>query len=444
MQTTASDNSAITTVTITVRSVNDAPEADADAYETDEDTELTVDAPGVLAGDTDSDGDDLTAELVSGTANGDLDLDPDGSFTYTPDADFSGTDTFTYRACDDADPPKCSDPTTVTITVNAVNDRPVARDDSAATDEDTATSIDVLLNDTDAEPGQLSITDLSDPAHGTATVEAGRVRYTPDADYSGPDSFTYRASDGDDSSAPATVTINVRAVNDAPDADADAATTDEDTPTSVNVLQNDTDVDSGALTITNVSDPANGSAEVVNGQVRYSPEPDFNGTDSFTYRACDDANPPECSDPTTVTITVNAVNDRPEADDDAYATDEDTELTVDAPGVLAGDTDADDDDLHGQPGLQDPPTATSTSTRRLLRVHARLELLGRGQLRLSRRRRRRQLRTCDRDDHRPSRQRRARGGRRLRHDRRGHLRLGRRPRKRHRRGLGPAHDLERL
>src|SRR5207302_838768 len=120
-------DSADAVVTITVNSVNDAPLAASDTYATDEDTALTVAAAGVLANDTDLEGDPLTAALVSGPSHGTLTPNPDGSFAYTPAADFNGTDSFTYKASDGT---ALSGETTVTITVNPVNDAPVAAADA--------------------------------------------------------------------------------------------------------------------------------------------------------------------------------------------------------------------------------------------------------------------------------------------------------------------------
>src|SRR5207302_1009083 len=136
-----------TTVSITVNAVNDAPVAANDAFTTDEDTALTVAAPGVLANDTDVEGDALAAVLVSGPSHGSLTLNADGSFTYTPAADYNGSDSFTYKANDGtAD----SNVAAVNVTVAAVNDPPVATADSYTTDEDTALNVPaagVLAND---------------------------------------------------------------------------------------------------------------------------------------------------------------------------------------------------------------------------------------------------------------------------------------------------------
>ena len=146
----------VATVSLTINPVNDAPVADNDSYTTDEDTPLTRPAPGVLGNDTDVDGATLTAVLVTGPSHGTLTLNPDGSFTYTPAANFNGADSFTYRANDGL---ALSNLATVSLTINPVNDAPVALNDSYATAEDTPLTEPapgVLANDTDvdARPSQ--------------------------------------------------------------------------------------------------------------------------------------------------------------------------------------------------------------------------------------------------------------------------------------------------
>src|SRR5436190_1073432 len=121
--------------TITVTPVNDAPvTANDDNYTTPEDTQLTVTAPGVLANDSDVDGDALSTILVTGPSHGTLTLNGDGSFSYLPALNFNGVDTFTYRATDDQ---AQSGIATATITVTPTNDAPVAVNDSYTTPEDT-------------------------------------------------------------------------------------------------------------------------------------------------------------------------------------------------------------------------------------------------------------------------------------------------------------------
>ncbi len=292
---------------------NQAPTATNDAYTVAEDTPLTVAAPGVLANDTDPDGDALSAALASGPSHGTLTLNANGSFTYTPAANFNGSDSFTYRASDGA---TVSNPATVSITVTALNDAPAAADDTYSTAEDTVLTVaapGVLGNDTDLDGTTLSAVVVTGPAHGTLTLnEDGSFTYTPDANYNGPDSFTYRASDGTTASNPATVTITVSAVNDTPAAADDAYTTAEDTTLTVaapGVLGNDTDPDSTIVTAALASGPGHGSLTLhADGSFTYTPSANYNGPDSFTYRASDGT---LTSSLATVTITVSAVNDPP-------------------------------------------------------------------------------------------------------------------------------------
>jgi VCBS repeat-containing protein len=301
------------TVTITVSAVNDAPTAAADTYTTDEDTPLTVDAPGVLGNDGDVDGNTLSAELGSGPSHGTLTLDADGSFTYTPAANYHGSDSFSYRASDGG---LESGLTTVAITVNAVNDAPTTVTDAYTTAEDTALTVaapGVLGNDGDLDGDTLSAAVESPPAHGTLTLNAnGSFTYTPAANFNGSDSFSYRASDNTAASSPATVTITVSAVNDAPTAAADAYSTAEDTVLTANapgVLANDSDPDANALSAVLASGPSHGAITLnANGSFTYTPTTNYNGSDSFTYRAGDGA---LTSNLATVTISVSATNDAP-------------------------------------------------------------------------------------------------------------------------------------
>jgi VCBS repeat-containing protein len=293
--------------------VNRAPVAAADAFSTAEDTAVTVPAPGVLGNDTDPDGNPLTAALASGPSHGTLTLNANGSFTYTPAANFNGNDSFTYRASDGT---LTSSPATVTITVTPVNDSPVAAADAYSTAEDTALTVPapgVLGNDSDPDGDSLSAVVASQPSHGTLALNAsGSFSYTPAANFNGTDSFTYRASDGTLTSSPATVTITVTAVNDSPVAAADAYSTAEDTNLSVDspgVLANDSDPDGDPLSVVLAAGPGHGTLTLNDdGSFSYTPAANFNGTDSFTYRASDGA---LTSSVATVTITVTAVNDAP-------------------------------------------------------------------------------------------------------------------------------------
>ncbi|MBC7081435.1 MAG: tandem-95 repeat protein [Thermoplasmatales archaeon] len=196
---------------------NNPPVANDDYYTTNEDTKLTVNAPGVLGNDSDADGDTLTAVLVNGPTHGSLTLNSNGSFTYTPHANYSGQDSFTYKAYDGQD---YSNISTVYITITPVNDPPVANNDYCTTDEDTPVIINILENDYDID-GTIdasSVTITQNASHGNVTVNAnGTVTYTPNANYHGSDSFKYKVKDNSNAwSNEATVFINITPVNDVP------------------------------------------------------------------------------------------------------------------------------------------------------------------------------------------------------------------------------------
>jgi VCBS repeat-containing protein len=192
---------------------NAAPVAVADAYSTNEDTALTVNtASGVLGNDTDGDNDPLTAVGYTVPQHGTLSHNADGSFSYTPDSNFNGQDTFTYKANDGQSD---SSPATVTITVNPVDDAPVAVADAARVGENSgATTIAVLANDADIDGGPKQVDALTQPAHGTAAITGTRsgVIYTPARGYCNtskggqPDTFSYTLNGRSQATVAVTVT----------------------------------------------------------------------------------------------------------------------------------------------------------------------------------------------------------------------------------------------
>lgn len=341
------------TVTVNVLPLNSPPVAMDDSYVTNEDTLLsTTDMTGVLFNDTDPDMDSLSAVLVAGPLNAQsFTLNADGSFSYSPSPNFHGLDGFTYQAIDpDGD---LSNVAMVLITVNAVNDPPVAQDDMYNINEDSPLSVPapgILSNDMDIDGGPLSASLVSGPANASSFTlnPDGSFSYSPESNFNGTDSFTYRAFDGMDQSNLATVTINIAPINDAPIAQNDSYMTDEDTPltiTAPGILENDDDADGDTLFAEIVSGPSSSAAFMLNddGSFTYTPVMNFNGMDSFTYRAFDGQSR---SGIATVMITVNPVNDVPIAMDDSYSTNEDTPLSVAAAeGVLRNDSDADNESL---------------------------------------------------------------------------------------------------
>src|SRR5215211_5119966 len=494
----ASKASLTKTVSLTINPVNDAPVATDASVSTDEDTPKAVDL-GALVSDLETSPANLAYQVVSPPAQGTL-SGSGASRTYTPNPDFNGPDSFTYNVTDRGDPDNCgalgpacaaaksSNTQTVSITINAVNDAPVntvpagplsalqetdkpigglsvadvdagsddvqltlsvshgtvtvgtlvaggvgalqvigngtgtvvitaplaalnttlanangvvyhgssgysgpdtlnvgsddlghngsggARTDTdtvaitvvppnnapvaaaqlVSTNEDTAKQI--AVSGTDVETCELTFSNGTGPGHGSLSTftnhacvagspnaDSADVTYTPDANYNGPDSFTFKVNDGTTESAPATVPITVSSVNDVPVAVADSYSTNEDTPKSVaapGVLANDTDADNDTLHATLVGGPTHASSFTLNsdGSFDYTPTANYNGSDSFTYKANDGT---ADSNVATVTLTINSVNDAPVANNDSYSTNEDTPLSIASPGVLANDTDVD-------------------------------------------------------------------------------------------------------
>jgi VCBS repeat-containing protein len=338
---------------------NTAPVASDDSYTTNEDTPLTG---NVLSNDSDVDGTALTAVKVSDPAHGTLTLNSNGDFTYTPNANFFGADSFTYKANDViAD----SNVVTVNITVSAVNDPPLITQGSATSvtmsENGAPTPFSLTLNATDADGDTLTWSISTPAVNGTASASgtgASKViGYTPNANYSGSDSFVVQVSDGNGGIDTIIVTVTVSPVNDAPVASNDTASINEDTPATINVLANDSDADGDALTPSIVTGPSKGQATVnANGTISYTPNANANGSDSLTYTVSDGT---ASSSAATVNITINAVNDAPVAVADSYSTNEDTLLTIAAPGVLANDTDVDTGDTRTAVLVSGPSHAAS-------------------------------------------------------------------------------------
>ncbi|MGH1563557.1 Ig-like domain-containing protein [Mumia sp. DW29H23] len=329
---TVSDGEAQATGTVTVtvaEQPNRAPVAVDGSATTDEGTPVDITLSA-----TDPDGDDLAYSYTqpeNGSVSGE---GPD--VTYTPDADFVGSDAFTFTV-DDGN--GGTDTATIAVTVNDVeepNTPPTAGDVTATTDEGKA--VDVTLKGADADGDALTYT-YAQPANGTVTGEGDSVTYTPADGFVGQDIFTYTVSDGTDS-ATGTVTVTVNDVeepNTPPTAGDVTATTDEDT--AVDITLKGADADGDALTYT-YGTPANGAVEGEGADVTYTPKAGFFGEDSFTYTVSDGTD----SATGTVTVTVNEVeepptNTPPTAQDVTATTDEGKAVDVTLKGADAdGDT----------------------------------------------------------------------------------------------------------
>ena len=319
----------------------------ADTYTTNEDTALVIPADGVLTNDTDAYDDPLSAILVSDVSNGTLTLNADGSFIYTPNADFNGADSFTYKATDGATE---GNTVTVDITVNAVNDAPTGAAITVLADgvEDTAyivSEADLLAGFSDLDGDQLSIENLTaDNGVQVTDNEDGTFTLTPPADFNGEVALSYDVTDGE-LTAPATQSVTVGAVNDAPVGTATAALVDgvEDVAyivSEADLLAGVSDVDGDELSVENLT--ADNGVDVTDnndGTFTLTPPADFNGEVTLSYDVTDG----ELTAPATQSVTFAAVNDAPVADvvltNQAAA--EDAAFSYEVPADAFGDVDGD-------------------------------------------------------------------------------------------------------
>lgn len=308
-------NSITATVDITINPVNDRPTVDDQTLPLDEDTSVNFTLTGA-----DIDGDPFTFNVIQftgqGTINGSI-----PNFTYTPPANFNGTETFSFYTSDDT---LDSIIATITFEVAPVNDAPVANNQNVITTEDTSVLITLSATDVDLDP--LTYTVLTQPAHAVLTGSGNSWTYTPALNYQGADQFTFRAADAEFNSNTATVSINVTAVNDPPTADDQNLTTDEDTSLPITLTGSDPE---GSTLAFNYTQPANGTVIGTAPNVIYTPDVNFFGSDSFTFTVSDGVN---SSVEATISITVDPINDAPVADDQTLDTDEDTPLTINLTG----------------------------------------------------------------------------------------------------------------
>lgn len=373
---------ATSTATVTMSVYPDLNLGGTKSFEINADTKFFMGAStGVLEGVNFELGTTLTVTLETTTANGTLILNENGSFIYTPDSGFSGTDQFDYKIMDGS-----IVYTTGTIVLNVVS--MVAVDDSVSTPknsrimagpaftvEEGETPVPGLLENDQFGADSITYAELiSGPAHGDLTLlDDGSYLYYTDTNYAGTDSFTYQLVSGTATSAPATVTINI--LNEIPQAVNDVYTIshdrllssldliDSDTGlpvTAEGVLANDLDADGDYLAASLVTTTTNGTLTFNSlGQFVYSPNSGFTGTDSFTYTISDGVNESNLA-----TVTINVVNSTPVASDDSYTISHDQTLTVGFPeitttdengqeivvvpyiaGLIDNDSDADEDTL---------------------------------------------------------------------------------------------------
>lgn len=319
---------------------SDAPVAGNDTATIDEDNNASI---AILENDSDdfTADENLTVTLETAPANGSAIIETDNTITYVPDANYNGTDGFVYKITDVDGGFATAD---VNITINAVNDAPVAVADANTTAEDTNVTINVVANDSDVDGDDFNITAVTQGANGSVTFDAasGTVTYSPDADYFGGDSFTYTINDGN-ADTNATVSITVEAVNDAPVVSPISdIVINEDENTTIDVALVISDVDDTNWTVTaDTNDSMLVALNVVNDTLTLSPEANASGIAAINVHVTDNNG---TTTDASFTLTINPVNDAPVVVNDTFNALANTTNTV-SWNILANDSDVDGDSL---------------------------------------------------------------------------------------------------
>ncbi|TOJ29639.1 RTX toxin, partial [Vibrio parahaemolyticus] len=296
----------------------------------------------LLSNVDDEDKDTLSVEnLIIDKGNGTLVDNGDGTWTFTPQIDDDTEVSFTFDIIDDEDLVVSG---SANLDILPINDAPNAENDVITTEEDTAVTIDVLVNDSDVEGDVLSIQSASVPSEqGSVDIVDGKLVFTPAENFNGEATITYIVTDGDLTDE-ANVTVTVTPVNDSPVAVDDTVSTQEDTVVTIDVLPNDSDVDGDKLSIQSASVPeAQGKVEIVEGKLVFTPAENFNGDAEITYTVTDG----QLTDEAKVTVTVNPVNDAPTIKVDAVESITEDAVSIDTvvAALTVRDTDTPEDQL---------------------------------------------------------------------------------------------------
>jgi|GEM_PF-2112491 len=329
------NNQSSALVNVQIVPINDAPKSSPDTAEMDENTRLTL---NVLANDYDPDHDTLTLSSAS-SASGSVVVNPDNTITFQPIDGFNGTAEINYITLDGHGGITAG---IATVTVNNVNDSPIAINDTAETIEDTAITINVLSNDSDGDFDELKVSSAS-ASKGQVSINADNtLTYTPTENLNGSAIINYTISDDKGGSSSAEVNLSILAVNDSPVVSNDTAQTDEDTPVIINILSNDNDVDNDLLTVTDAIATSAGAIVSINedNTLTVIPFSDFNGEVSLSYTVNDNHG---ATAKASVIVIVNAINDLPILINHQAFTEQSVEVKIDA---LIGAYDLDGDTLN--------------------------------------------------------------------------------------------------
>ena len=323
------------TVSFTVQQSSQPPVAHNGAVQVQEDGSLVINFANF---GTDADGNPLTGVITTQPAHGTLTQNADGTYTYTPDQYYYGSDSLNFTLTDGS---LGSQQATLSITVNKVEIAPTLTSSSASLNEDGSATLNPLANATDVNGDPLTASIVTQPAHGTITVNTnGTWTYTPNQYFYGTDTFTYSVSDGTASSNIAAVTFTVNKVEIPPTLANSSATLNEGSSATLSLLASATDVNGDPVTAAIVTPPAHGTVtRNADGTWTYTPSQHFFGTDTFTYTVSDGQ---EASNVATVTLNVTQVIHAPVATNDSATTVSGTPVNI---AVLANDTDVDGNPL---------------------------------------------------------------------------------------------------
>jgi len=298
-------------ISLLVEAVNDLPIANHQSTMSKVDRSVSITLTG-----SDVDSDDLKYAIATQPGHGSLifgsDFETNGKLTYTPKANFTGTDRFTFKL-NDGDLDSAPAMVTLNLTPNHV---PMAELQSVTTAEDTPTVINLTGSDPDGDTVVYSVVTV--PSHGSLSGTAPNLTYSPNKNFSGPDSFTFKVNDGTSDSALTTVAVTISPANDPPIANNIDISVMEDMPVPVTLVGIDPDGDS--LTCSIVTKPSNGTLSGTEPNMSYTPNTNFNGLDSFTFRVSDGTLK---SIPGTVSLVVNPADDPPIANGDNVTVPED-------------------------------------------------------------------------------------------------------------------------
>ncbi len=336
---TLSNNTSTDNTTVTVG--NQPPVAIGDTTLTPINTAVNI---SVLTNDSDPDGGTISISGFPSTVPNGTITQVGGQLVFTPANNFTGNVTFPYTISD-GQGGSATAVVTVTIGNQTPNQPPVATGDISTTPAGTPDTINVLPNDSDPDGDPITITSVGTPTNGTTRIDDGgtpndptddRVIYTPNPGFVGTDTFPYTISDGRGGTSTAFVTVTV--TNTPPIAVGDLSSTPLNTPVSIPVLNNDSDPNNDPLTITGASNPPNGTVRIENGQITYTPNPGFVGTDIFPYTISDGR-----GGTATAFVTVTVTNTPPVAVGDNSSTSVNNPVSI---PVLNNDRDPDGDPLN--------------------------------------------------------------------------------------------------